>query len=155
MLPDLATTIVITTLLSGAAIALADRRRGLWFIFGVLGLNQLVLHLFLELAGSHEHAMSHGQFDDLTMLAGHSGAALLTALMLARAESALFMIASALSLILPRKPTPLPVMTSPHPVCISEEPVCPRAQWTRWLVDAPRGPPRSPVKQRDSAGELR
>jgi hypothetical protein len=76
MLPDLATTVVITTLLSGAAIALADRRRGLWFILGVLGLDQLVLHLFLELAGSHEYAMSHGRFDDLTMLAGHSAAAL-------------------------------------------------------------------------------
>ena len=78
---------MVTALLAGAGVALADRKRGSCGILGALGVSQLALHLFLQVAGSHEAGMSCGMpFSPTAMTLGHIAAVLLTGLLMARAE---------------------------------------------------------------------
>lgn len=142
-LPDPGTTAVITVLLTGAGVALADRRRGSRVIVGALTISQLALHAFLQLVGSHQHQNGHAglPFDPPMMLAGHLLAAVLTGLLLARAEHALFVAAKFLRMILPRKHTPLSQPTSLRTVCIPAEVVHATAEVLYRCIHPPRGPP--------------
>ncbi|MCI2418587.1 hypothetical protein MOQ72_14195 [Saccharopolyspora sp. K220] len=145
-LPDPGTTVVITALLAGAGVALADRKRGSWGILGALGISQLALHAFLQLVASHQDIGHRGMpFAPLTMTLGHVAVVLLTGLLLARAERALFVVAKLLSSILPRKSTPLPVVTKPRTVCIPAITVRALAQLIYQRIHARRGPPKSPA----------
>lgn len=112
MAPDAAVTVVATLLVAGAGIALADRRRGRLAILGVLGGAQLAVHLLLTALSPHDMVgvTMPPAVDPVTMTAAHALAALGTGLVLARAESAVFGLAAALGLLLPRRWTPLPVV---------------------------------------------
>lgn len=142
-LPDPVTTAIVTALLVGAGTALADRRRGPFTIVGALGLTQLTLHLFLQLSGSHQgHQGHHGlPFDPAVMVAGHLLAAVVTGLVLARAEQALFVVARVLALVLPRKHSALPVVVPLRTVCIPAPTQRVIAQLIRRRIHTPRGPP--------------
>lgn len=145
--PDLGTTILITALLSGAGLALADRRRGLWSIVGAVGVGQVSLHLFLQLAASHsDSAPLRGlPLDPVAMTLGHVLAGLLVAVLLHRAEDALFVIVSTLRLTLPRKmPAPLPPVTTRFAICLPAEPLLLIEQLIRQRIHALRGPPEPP-----------
>jgi hypothetical protein len=135
--------VLITALLAGAGVALADRRRGSLIIVGALSLNQVALHLFLQLTGSHQDGMPYAgmPFAPTTMLCGHAAAAVLTGLMLARAEHALFVVARFLGLILPRKSSPLPAVAPLRTVRIRKDTVRVTAQLIHPRIHAPRGPP--------------
>ncbi|WP_243790717.1 hypothetical protein [Saccharopolyspora gloriosae] len=143
--PDLGTTFVITTLLSAACVALADRRRGLSSIVGAVGAMQVSLHLFLQLAGSHQGVIGQRglPLDPTLMTLGHVLAGLLVAVLLHRAEDALFVIVSTLRLTLARKMSvPLPPVTTRPSVCLPAEPVLLIELLIQQRIHALRGPPR-------------
>ncbi|RKT84337.1 hypothetical protein SAMN05421805_103264 [Saccharopolyspora antimicrobica] len=146
-LPDLGSTVVITVLLAGAGVALADRKRGSWGILGALGVSQLSLHVFLQLVASHQDGPGAigMPFSPLAMTLGHLGAVLVTGLLMARAERALFVVARLLRSILPRRPRPLPTVTETPTVCVPAITVRPLAHLLYQRIHARRGPPESPA----------
>jgi hypothetical protein len=111
--PDTGFTLLLTVLLAGAGTALADRRRGLPAILGALGAAQLGMHVLLSAAHPHHAGVAAG-LPWPGMTASHAVAVLLTAVLLAKAEAAVFAVASALGALLPRRPLPAPVNT-PRP----------------------------------------
>ncbi|MEV5536874.1 hypothetical protein AB0L13_08415 [Saccharopolyspora shandongensis] len=150
-LPDPGTTLVITGLLAGAGVALADRKRGSWGILGALSASQLALHVFLQLVASHQDGLGYTgmRFSPLIMTLGHAAVVLLTGLVMARAERALFVVARLLGSILPRRSTPLPVVAQPRTVCVSVVTVRTLAQLIYQRIHARRGPPESPAASGD------
>ncbi|MEV0082438.1 hypothetical protein [Saccharopolyspora sp. NPDC050642] len=146
-LPDPGTTLVITGLLAGAGVALADRKRGSWGILGALSASQLALHVFLQLVASHQDGPGHPgmRFSPLVMTLGHAVVVLLTGLVMARAERALFVVARLLGSILPRRSTPLTVVAQPRTVCVTVVTVRTLAQLIYQRIHARRGPPESPA----------
>ncbi|MER7010507.1 hypothetical protein ABT324_03640 [Saccharopolyspora sp. NPDC000359] len=147
-LPDLGTTTVITILLAGAGVALADRKRGSWGILGALGVSQLSLHAFLQLVASHQDGpgavgMPYSPWE---MTLGHIGVVLLTGLLMARAEQALFVVARLLRSILPRRPRPLLTVTEVRSVCTPAITVRPLVHLLHRRINTRRGPPGPPVR---------
>lgn len=121
-LPEAGLPVLFTVLLAGAGTAVADRRQGVVGIALTLGAAQFGQHVLLSLLG-HAHPGTAGAAGVTSsadvdtagaavgsqwMLLAHVLAALLTALLLARAEAAVFAIAAALALLLPRRLTPAP-----------------------------------------------
>jgi hypothetical protein len=135
---------VITLLLAAAGVALADRRRGSLGIVGALGFSEVSLHAFLQLFGSHQGGTHHhgASFAPVPMLLGHLMAVLLTGLMLAGAERALFVVARFLGLILPRKPAPLPTVTPLRAVCIPADTIRVPAHLVQQRIHGLRAPPQ-------------
>ena len=83
--------------------------------------------------------------DPVWMTLGHAAAGLLVALLLHRAEGALFVIVSTLRLTLARKiSAPLQPVTTSGPVCLPAE--CPLLieQLIQQRIHALRGPPAQP-----------
>lgn len=97
-LPSPGLTVVLTVLLAGAGVALADRRRGFPAILAAVGGSQLALHVLLAGLG-HGHGGSGGT-SSLAMLLPHAVAALLTAVLLTGAEDAVFAVAAVLRWLL-------------------------------------------------------
>jgi hypothetical protein len=141
-MPDLGLLIVLTLLLAGFLVTLADRRRGPFAILVLVGGSQLALHGLLQLlGGSHPgHAGSPGAglpgsglpgsglpgsglpgsgllSAPILMLGAHALATVITAAVLAGAEEAVFTVAHALARVLP------PAMSVPR---IPEPPGRPR-----------------------------
>ncbi|GAA4611317.1 hypothetical protein [Saccharopolyspora hordei] len=137
---------MITILLAGAGVALADRKRGSWGILGALGASQLSLHAFLQLVAGHQAGPDAlgMPYSPLSMTLGHLGVVLLTGLLLARAEHALFVVARLLRSILPRRLRPLPSVVTERAVCIPADTVRVLAHFLHARVHALRGPPGSP-----------
>jgi len=118
--PDLGLLAVLGLLLAGFLITLADRRRGPLAILIAVGGSQLALHEVLQLlGGSHlAHAGPSGTSrigtaalvgaHPLLMLGAHALATVITAVMLAGAEDAVFAVAAALGRAVPL------VVTAPH-----------------------------------------
>jgi hypothetical protein len=107
--PDTGLAVLLTLLIAAAGTALADRRRGGTAIVAALGVSHTGEHLILTTLADHHH---HSQVNGVAMTCAHVVAVLVTALLLAGAESALFRAAAALGMLLPRKPftvPPLPV----------------------------------------------
>lgn len=102
-MPDLGLLAVLTLLLAGFLTTLADRRRGPLAILAVVGGSQLALHGLLELlAGSHTETMAGpGGVAPLAMLGAHTLATVVTSVVLAGAEDAVFTVAHALARALP------------------------------------------------------
>jgi hypothetical protein len=106
-MPDLGLLVVLTLLLAGFLVSMADRRRGPLAILVMLAGSQLALHGLLELlAGSHAdpHAGPAGGSPfsgTLGMLGAHAMATVLTAAVLSGAEDAVFTVAHALARALP------------------------------------------------------
>lgn len=108
-----------------------------------LGLSQLALHLFLELAGSHQ-GEAHGagsSFDPLTMVVAHLLAAVGAGLLLARVEAALFVLTSLWNRLVPLKVTPLPNVAPLRAVCTRPVTLRTRAQLVAQRIHTLRGPP--------------
>lgn len=143
MAPDPAVTVVGTVLLAGAGCALADRRRGPLAILAVLGTAQLAVHVLLSTLGPHDVAgvAVAPAVDPVTMTAAHAVAALATGLLLARAESAVFGLAAALGLLLPRRWTPPPVDAAGTPLVVPAAPLRPVLDVLFRRVRTRRGPP--------------
>ena len=142
-LPDPGTTVAVTALLAGAGVGLADRRRGPWAIVGDLSLSQFALHLFLQLAGSHQgqaHAIGPS-FDPATMIAAHVLAVAGTGLLLGRAEAAVFLLTALWNRILPRKPDRFPFLAPLRVICPTPVTLRTRAQLTVRRIHGLRGPP--------------
>ncbi|MEU4448421.1 hypothetical protein AB0K14_29990 [Actinosynnema sp. NPDC050801] len=118
-LPDIGTTILLTALLAFAGRALAGRWWGTAGVVALLGLSQVVLHVMLTWLSGLSH---HGFEPTAAMLVGHACAAVLTGLVPARAEAAVFAIARALASWWPEPLTPL------------------GARRPLWVVTAPRDP---------------
>ena len=108
-LPDPAMTVLLSGLFGWTATALARKARGPVATITLLGAAQLVMHLLLTtLAGHHDMYAMPGS-TGLGMVAAHSVATLVTALLLARADATLLTVLAVLRAILPRLLTPLPV----------------------------------------------
>lgn len=144
--PDPVTTVVLTTVLAGAGVALADRRRGSRSIVGALVLTQPAIHAFLQFGAGHQAGHEHAEMmmpchcHTVAMVIGHLLAAAGTGLVLARAEDALFVVARFLRLVLPKKPTPLPAV-APLVSCIPAVSVRATAQLINQRIHGLRGPP--------------
>jgi hypothetical protein len=101
-MPDLGLLLVLTLLLAGFLITLADRRRGPLAILAMVGGSQLAMHGLLELlAGSHAGSMAAPLGGFLPMLGAHTLATVLTSVVLAGAEDAVFTVAHALARVAP------------------------------------------------------
>jgi hypothetical protein len=99
----------LAVLTGAAGTALADRRRGASSILLVLGTTQLAQHALLTSVGRHQHAPGRAPLiDSWQMAAAHALAALLTGLLLARAERALLSLVAAVSRLVPRRLAPPP-----------------------------------------------
>lgn len=148
------TTVVITVLLAGAGVALADRKRGSWGILGALSVSQLALHFFLELTALGHHGSGHVHvhgpapipLSPALMTLGHVLATMATALLMAHAEQVLFVVTRLLQAILPRKTTPLPVVTPPPAICVPAPVPRTLAQLIYQRIHGRRGPPESDRK---------
>ncbi|MGM1065062.1 hypothetical protein [Saccharothrix sp. Mg75] len=92
--PDVGTAVLLTALLAFTGRPLVTRCRGTVDALLLLGLSQAVLHLgFAWLSGLTHHGYGAGA----GMLVGHAAAALLTGLVLARADAAVLAVARALA----------------------------------------------------------
>jgi hypothetical protein len=110
-LPDPAMTVLLTGLFGWTAAALARKARGPVATVVLLGAAQLVMHLLLTTLAEH-HAHDMAATPGTTgpgMVFAHAIATVLTALLLARADTMLLSVLAVLRAILPRLLTPLPV----------------------------------------------
>jgi hypothetical protein len=110
MAPATGLTVLLTIGIAAAGIALADRQRGWVEILLALGAAQLGMHVLLTIGG---HAGDAGQVHGWPMTGGHVLAVLLAAAVLAWAETAVFAVAAAVALLLPRRLAAPPTVDSP------------------------------------------
>ncbi|MEU4442559.1 hypothetical protein AB0K14_01305 [Actinosynnema sp. NPDC050801] len=103
---EFAPALPLTLLVAFAGTALADRGRRPWTILGTLGAAQLGQHALLGLG--HHAADGPGLgFSPTAMTVAHVVAALLTGLLLARADAALHALVGAVTRLLPPPATPV------------------------------------------------
>lgn len=103
-------------LIAVAGTALADRRRGPWTILVALVIAELSEHLLLSVMRAGHDGVT---FDPWLMLAAHAVAVTLTALLLARADSAILTVASAVAMLLPILWSPLRPVVVPGPGAVA------------------------------------
>jgi hypothetical protein len=96
-MPSPGLTLVLTVLLAGLGIALADRRRGFPLILVAVGGSQLGMHLLLAGLG-HGHGGAAPM--SIAMVGLHAVAAVFTAVLLTGAEDAVFAVVGVLRWIL-------------------------------------------------------
>lgn len=137
---EFAGALPLTLLIAFAGTALAERGRGPWPVLATLGLAQVAQHGLFNL-GHHAPGGSGHAFDPVAMTAAHAVAALLTGLLLARADAVLRALATAaarLLPVLPAVPAPVgpPLPPAPAPVANRLVSVLLRR------VHGRRGPPR-------------
>jgi hypothetical protein len=106
-LPDTGLTVMLTLGVAGLGTALAGKRRGTKEILGALSVSHLGMHLILTVLshGAHGGHAASGW----GMLGAHVAGVLLTGVILTRAEQAIFALARALGLLLPKRSAPRPV----------------------------------------------
>lgn len=104
--PSPGLTLVLTVLLAGAGVALADRRRGFPAILAAVAASQLGMHVLLAGLG-HGHGGAAaglgpggGASTPVAMVVLHAVAAVITAVLLAGAENAVFAVAAVLRWLL-------------------------------------------------------
>ncbi|GGP38006.1 hypothetical protein [Saccharothrix coeruleofusca] len=99
---DFAPALPLTLLIAFAGTVLAERGRSPWTLLATLGVAQVGQHVLLNLGG-HDHTRAPGlDIDPAAMTAAHAVAALLTGLLLARADAVLTALARALAGVLSR-----------------------------------------------------
>lgn len=138
---EFAPALPLTPLLAFAGAVLAERGRRPWTIVAALGGAQLAQHALLNL-GHHTSDGPGLGFSPVVMTAAHVVAALLTGLLLARADGVLHALATAAARLLPVVPAPLvavgvPRVPAPAPTANRLVSVLLRR------VHGRRGPPRS------------
>jgi hypothetical protein len=141
--PDTTLAVLLTVLLAWAGTSLASRRRSATAIGAALAGSQLALHVLFTGLGGHQHGQASllAAAHPAAMTGAHVLATVLTAVVLAKAESAVFAAAAALAGLLPRRVSPPPVRTPPRPAPVSS--IAPRPVLDVLLrtVIARRGPP--------------
>lgn len=149
--PDGALTVLTTVGVAAAGTALADRRRGPLALLAAVAVTQVILHLLLAALDGHHGATAgtaagaSGAPGAAAMMAAHAGAVVVTAALLAGAESALFTVAGVLRRIVGvivglRTPQPADHQPTTLPVATPLS-----AGWRRSCAGTSlRGPPRSP-----------
>jgi hypothetical protein len=140
--PDAVLTVLVMVLLAMAGTGLADRRRRLPEILTALAVTQVMWHFALACADAHARPSQAVYWPGWRMVAAHAVAVLVTALVLTKAETAVFAVAAALAHLLPR-PLALPTArteTRDDPV-ISAEPVDHLVHVLFRRVCPRRGPP--------------
>lgn len=127
---------------AAAGTALAERHRSPLVIVGTLGAAQVAQHQLLSWVHHHHAAPSTGLgFDAGQMTMAHALAALLTGLLLAKADDALLTLVTAVRRLLPRRLRPEPVRIAPRvPVGPTDEPAA-LIQVLLRRVNGRRGPP--------------
>ncbi|WP_410564677.1 hypothetical protein [Amycolatopsis sp. cmx-4-61] len=108
-LPDPAMTALLAGLFGWTAAAFARKARGPIATITLLGAAQLVMHLLLTTLADHHDMAAMPAPTGFGMTAAHAIATVLTALLLARADTMLLTVLAVLRAILPRLLTPLPV----------------------------------------------
>ncbi len=114
-IPDSALTLLLTVLIGWIATALADRTRGPLGTLVTLGAGQLALHVVLTELVDHElHGGGiPGPFPGDVMFVAHALATVVTALLLARADALLVVVATGLRRLLPVRWHAMPVPPGP------------------------------------------
>lgn len=116
-LPATGLTVVLTVGVAAVGVTIADRRRSTGTIMAVLGAAQLVTHVLLSLNPMHMAGdtvmMAPGRADSPAMLGAHAIAVLVSGVLLAKADAALFLIIAALAMLLPSLLTAPPVPAGP------------------------------------------
>lgn len=107
--PNLSLTVLLTALIGWTSTSVAERTRGAGGILLVLGIGQLLMHLVLTELAVHAHPPGGGH----AMTAAHALATVGTAVVLARAESLLLLVAATLRLCLPTAWRAVPVPGGP------------------------------------------
>jgi hypothetical protein len=97
--PDTALAVLLTMLVAWAGTSVADRRRGLFSVLASLGTAQLAMHLVLNYVIPSHVGHHAAPMDPAAMLATHVTATLLAGLLLAKADSVLGVVASAIRLL--------------------------------------------------------
>lgn len=134
-MPDTALTILLAALIGWSGAALADRTRGPLGVLAVLGVAQLGMHVVLTGLMSHQAAPGAG------MCLAHAGATVLTAFLLAHAESMLRGAVAGLRLLLPVLWSPIPVPPGPVPAPLPAAGDTPLVSVVFRRVHGRRGPP--------------
>ncbi len=124
-------------------VVMASGRRSTGAILAVLGADQLAMHALLSLDTMDMSAMGMdvASLDGVTMIGTHAVAVPITAVLLAKADAAVFMVAAALARLLPTVLVAPPVLTAP---ALLRPSVAPRIRATAVLLcrdNARRGPP--------------
>jgi hypothetical protein len=110
-LPDPAMTLLLTVMIGWLGTASAAKTQGPVKVVAVLGAAQLVMHVGLSTLATHEtHTATSGVMSGVTMTATHVAATLVTALLVAHAESMLQAVVAAMRLLLPLIRQALPVL---------------------------------------------
>ena len=100
MPPSTGLTLLVTLGTAAGGVALADRQRGGFAILAALGASHLAIHLVLTLCTPD---MDMGSpFNPQAMFGAHVTAIVLAALLLTRAERAIYGLAEQLAMLLPR-----------------------------------------------------
>lgn len=140
-LPPAGLTIVLTALLAGAGIALADRQRGPVAVLAVVGASQLGMHTLLS---GHGHVVTGAvSTTGAVMVLAHAAAAVITAGLLAGADGGVFALLAVLHWLLRgsvAQPRPLPAAPRP-PGAVSPSAVSVLIEVLLRRVHARRGPP--------------
>lgn len=142
-LPGTGLTVLLTVGVAAVGIAMADRRCSGVSILVVLGVAQLATHLLLSFE-SMDMYMNSGagpHVDGSTMLAAHAVAVPLTALLLTKADAALFLVAAVLARLLPTMLAIPPVPEAPARPLPRLRPVDRVATVLLCRSNARRGPP--------------
>jgi hypothetical protein len=141
--PDTALAVLLTVIVAWAGTSVAGRYKGLFAVVIALGTAQMAMHLVLNFAvpehpghmGHHAPPVSPG-----AMWATHVTATLLTALLLAKADAALHLIASTIRALL-RPPVFRAVTPGAHALPASPTHLSHMLQVVLRKVHARRGPP--------------
>jgi hypothetical protein len=104
-LPDTGLTVLLTVGVAAVGVTLASRRRSTAAVLAVLAAAQLASHVLLSV-DAMGGMPSHG--DGLPMLGAHALAVLVSAVVLARADDAVFLVAAVLAMLLPVLAVPPP-----------------------------------------------
>jgi hypothetical protein len=115
MVPDTGLTVLLTIGVAAVGIAMADRRRGTAAILAVLGAAQLASHVLLSFGDEvgDMHMSAAPPVNGTVMLGAHVLAVLVSAALLAGADTAVFVVAAVLAMLLPRLLTAPPVASVP------------------------------------------
>jgi hypothetical protein len=118
MLPDTGLTVLLTVGVAAVGIAMADRRRSTGAILAVLGAAQLASHVLLsfgdDVGAMHmTTASALPSMNGMAMLGAHVIAVLVSAALLAGADTAVFLVVAVLAILLPRLLTAPPVPSGP------------------------------------------
>jgi hypothetical protein len=110
-LPDPAMTTLLTVMIGWLGTASAAKTTGPVKTVAVLGAAQVVMHVGLTTLATHSaHSAASGVLSGVTMTATHTAATLVTALLVARAESMLQAVVTAMRLLLPLIRRAIPVL---------------------------------------------